>query len=84
MNIWKYIREEWGINSVVFLLDVIEATCTTLFGLASANILTEIVRPNLSAVFICVSVLGIVSILWATAIFVHEKCLTIAMQKNGY
>lgn len=81
MNIWKYIREEWKINSVVFFLDVIEATCTTLFGLASANILTEIVRPNLSAVFIWVSVLGVVSILWATEIFVHEKCLTIAMQK---
>ncbi len=81
MNVWKYVRKEWKINSIVFFLDVISSSCVTLNGLALANILTEIVRPNLSAVFIWVLVLVGTSILRSTDIFMHKRCFTIAMQK---
>lgn len=81
MNIWKYVRKEWKINSIVLLIDVISSSCLTLNGLALANILTEIVQSDLSAVFIWVLVLGGVSILWSAEIFMHKRCFTIAMQK---
>lgn len=81
MDIWKYIRKEWRLNSAVFFFDIIGATCTTLFGLGSADILTEIVQLDFTAVFFWVLVLAGVSLLWAVEIFLHQKLLTSSIQK---
>lgn len=81
LGIWKYVKKEWRLNTIVLLIDVVGATCTTLFGLGAANILTAVVKRQLSIVLIWFAILAATSLVWAVQIVSHERMLTSAIQK---
>lgn len=81
LGIWKYVKKEWRLNTIVLLIDVVGATCTTLFGLGAANILTAVVKRQLSIVLIWFAILAATSLVWAVQIVLHERMLTSAIQK---
>lgn len=81
MPLAKYIRRAWKENLIVLFWVVIGSSCTTLYGLSTANILTSAVAFKFRAVIIWVVVLLLTSVIWSLQIYFEAVTLTKSTQK---
>mgnify|MGYP001211620991 CR=1 FL=1 len=81
MNIWRYIKKQWKLNTLVVTLDIINSLCVTLFSVGIADVLTAIVQHDVVRVVNWFIVLIIISIVWAVQYFLHDRVYALAVQR---
>ncbi|WP_261805564.1 ATP-binding cassette domain-containing protein [Lapidilactobacillus luobeiensis] len=75
MSLWKCIKRQRRLSLITLFWQIVGAGCTTMYGLGSANIVTNIVKLNLRAVILWLVVLELTNIVWGWQIVANETSM---------